>query len=247
MSETVKKGDFIELDYTGSLKEDKIVFDSTVESVAKKEDIFDPKMAYGPVAICVGQAQILKGLDDALEGVAVGEEKDLVLNAEQAFGKKDAKLLKLVPTNVFKKQGIQPVTGLQVNIDGTIGMIRSVSGGRTVVDFNHPFSGKEVVYKVKVIRKINDDKEKVKTLLHLTLNQKMDAINVVINEGKCLVTLKKEFQKEMLDFLAERVKKAMPEIKEVVFRLDMPKKEVKQETRGGTDGQLHQGSDPKDK
>ncbi|MFC1723660.1 peptidylprolyl isomerase [Nanoarchaeota archaeon] len=217
MTETVKNGDFIELEYTGVLKDGNLVFDCTDADIAKKEEIFDPKMSYGPVSICVGQAQILKGLDDALEGVEIGAEKNLELGAEQAFGKKDAKLLRLVPTKIFKQQGIQAVPGLQVNIDGNMGTIRSVSGGRTVVDFNHPFSGKEIVYKVKVLRKITDNVEKVKTLLHLSLNQKMNSIDVEIKEGNCGITLKKEFQKDLLDFLVERVKKAMPELKEVKF------------------------------
>ena len=220
MTNTIKKGDFVELDYTGVLKEDNVVFDSTSESESKKEDIFDPKMTYGPVAICVGEAQILKGLDDALEGKEIGQDLVLDLAPEHAFGKKDGKLLKLIPISIFKKAGIKATTGLQVNIDGTIGTIRSVSGGRTVVDFNHPFAGKEVLYKVKVHRQITDDKEKVQTLLHLSLNQKMDAIDVNVTGDKCTVNLKKEFNKELLDFLKERIVNAMQNIKEVEFKTE---------------------------
>ncbi len=220
MTETVKNGDFVEIEYTGLLKEDGFVFDTTNESLAKKEGIFDPKMTYGPVAICIGQGQILKGLDSSLEGLPIGTETEVELEPEKAFGKKDAKLLQLVPTSIFKKEGIRPAPGLQVQIDGAMGTIRTVSGGRTVVDFNHPFSGKEVIYKVKIIRKLTDEKEKVKSLIHLSLNQLPEAIGVNITGEKCTVTLKKDFNKELLDFLKQRIKKTMPEIKEVEFETE---------------------------
>ncbi len=217
MSETVKNGDFIELEYTASLKESGAVFDTTNLEIAKKEELYDAKMSYGPVSICIGEGQILKGLDSALEDIEIGSEKELLLGPENAFGKKDAKLMKLVPTSVFKKEGIRPMTGLQVNIDGMIGTIRNVSGGRTIVDFNHPFSGKEVVYKVKIFKKITDDADKVKALLHLGLNMKPEAIGVKITDGKCTITLAKEFDKQLLDILKERVKKVLPIIKELEF------------------------------
>lgn len=217
MSETVKNGDFIELEYTASLKDSGAVFDTTNLEIAKKEELYDPKMSYGPVSICIGEGQILRGLDGALEGLEIGTEKDILLTPDKAFGKKDAKLMKLIPTNVFKKEGIRPMVGLQVNIDGMIGTIRNVSGGRTIVDFNHPFSGKEVVYKVKITKKLVDDAEKVKALLHLGLNMKPEAIGVEIAQGKCTVKLTKDFDKQLLDILKERVKKVLPTIKELEF------------------------------
>ncbi len=231
MTETVKNNDFVEISYTGTLKGDTIVFDTTIEAVARKEGIYDSKMTYGPVSICIGQGQILKGLDASLEGLEVGKEHELTLSPEQAFGKKDGKLMKLVPTNVFKKEGINPVTGLQVNIDGTIGTIRTVTGGRTIVDFNHPFAGKEVVYKVDIKRKLTDDKEKVVALLELALNQKKDSIGVDIKEGKATVTLQKGFPDELFKLLKERMMQVLPSIKDVVFNTPKPKEAANEEPK----------------
>ena len=230
MTETIKEGDFVEIDYVGILKEADLVFDTTNEAEARKNEIYDSKMTYGPVSICVGQGQILQGLDSSLIGLEIGQRHDITLPPEKAFGRKDGKLIKLVPTMVFKKQGINPVTGLQVNIDGTIGTIRTVTGGRTVVDFNHPFSGREVVYKVNIKRKITDEKEKVMALIELALNQKKEAIGIDIKEGKATITLKKEFPDELLNTLKERITKILTSIKEVEFKT--PKKqEAKQEPK----------------
>ena len=223
MTGNVRKGDFVELDYTGTLKEANIVFDTTVEAIAKKEGIYDPKMTYGAVSICVGQGQILEGLDASVEGLEIGKEHELTLVPEQAFGKKDGKLMKLVPTSAFKKQGINPVTGLQVNIDNAIGIIRTVTGGRTVVDFNHPFAGKEVIYKVNLKRKLTDTKDKILALLELALNQKTGMIGVDLKDGKAIVDVKQVFPDEFFSILKERIIKLLPEVEDVEFRT--PKKE----------------------
>jgi FKBP-type peptidyl-prolyl cis-trans isomerase 2 len=87
---------------------------------------------------------------------------------EKAFGKKNSKLIQLIPTSVFTKQKIRPMVGLQVNVDNSFGVIRSVSGGRVIVDFNHPFAGKDLKYDVK-INKIFKDAEKKIPLLTKTL------------------------------------------------------------------------------
>ncbi|MBN1544467.1 peptidylprolyl isomerase [Candidatus Woesearchaeota archaeon] len=240
MAEKVNKGDFVELDYVGLLKEPNVVFDTNIEAVAKKEGVFDPKMTYGPVYICVGQGQILQGLDASLEGLEIGKETELLLPPERAFGRKDGKLMKLVPTSAFKKQNINPVVGLQINIDGMVGTIRTVTGGRTVVDFNHPFAGKEVIYRVTIRRKLAEDKEKVMALVELALNQKRDAIGISIREGKATISVRKEFSDELLNMLKERITKTMPSIKAVEFITERP--EAKTEAK--KKAQLVKGSKP---
>jgi len=177
----IKEKDFIELEYTGKLKEDNFVFDTTDEAVAKENDIHNPQMPYGPVIICVGAGSILPGLEKNLMGKEPGRYK-IELKAEDAFGKKDAKLLKIINTNVFKKAKIDPMPGLQVNIDGTIGLIKTVTGGRTVVDFNHPLSGKDVVYDVNISRMVTDSREKISALVSMQFNLKPDAFEVKIDE-----------------------------------------------------------------
>ena len=154
MAEIIKKHDFVELEYTGKLKDSGMIFDTTDEGIAKKENIYNKNMIYGALVICVGEAQILKGLDEQLEGKEIGKQITVDISPEQGFGKKDASLLKLVPMTLFKKQDIMPMPGLQVNIDGAIGTIRTVTGGRIIVDFNHPLSGKYLIYEVKVNKKI---------------------------------------------------------------------------------------------
>ena len=108
MPETIKKGDFVELEYEGKLKEEGIVFDTTSEEAAKKQGIYSQNSTYGTIIVCVGEQQVLPGIDKALEGKETEKEYDIEIAPEDGFGKKRSDLLKLIPTSVFKREKIQP-------------------------------------------------------------------------------------------------------------------------------------------
>ena len=147
----IKQNDFIELDYIGRIKEGNHIFDITNKEEAKKNKIFNEKAEYGPVKVVIGEKQLVKGLEDFLIGKEVGKYT-VELTSEKAFGKKNPKLMKIIPTNVFIQQNIKPFPGLQLNLDGLIGTVRSVSGGRVIMDFNHPLAGKDLTFKIKVVK-----------------------------------------------------------------------------------------------
>ena len=125
----IKKEDFVEIEYTGQLKDEEFIFDTTDEKAAKDNEIYNEEHQYGPIKIMIGGNQVLPGLDRFMVGKEVGEYK-VTLSPEEGFGKKNAQLLKLLPKNIFTKQQINPMPGLPVNIDGMNGVIKTVSGGR---------------------------------------------------------------------------------------------------------------------
>ena len=196
-----KKGDFVELDYTGRLKESGRVFDTTEQSIAEKEGM--PKQGkYEPSIVILGERQLLPGLETFIEGKEPGKYT-VELSAEQAFGKKDAKLLRLIPMKLFRKENINPFPGLDVTVDNQHGIVRTVNGGRIIVDFNHPLSGQEVIYDIDVKRIVEDKKEQVEAVLK---SMGLDG-DVVVAENKATVTLKHELNKELEEHLAKPVEK----------------------------------------
>src|SRR3989344_3820250 len=196
---TVKKHDFVELEYTGRILETKEVFDTTNADVAKASVMFDPEGKYAPTVICVGKGHLLPGIDRQLEGKDVGQEYTFRLEPEDAFGKKDAKQLKLMASASFKKHKVVPQPGLQVSIDGKMGTIRSVAGGRVVVDFNHPLAGRQLEYQVKVLRLITDKAEQLTALTKLTLGREPAGVLVEGESAKLFfeVELPEHFAKEL--------------------------------------------------
>ncbi len=206
---TFKKHDFVEIEYTGKL-EDGRVFDTTNEEAAVKAGLKNQNSVFGPVTVCIGEGHVLKGIEDKMQKVGEFKAK---LNPEDAFGKKDAKLLKLMPMKLFHKEKINPMPGLEINIDGTLGTVRSVSGGRVIVDFNHPLSGKIVEYEVKVIREVTDALEKAKAIFKNELRITDDIL--AFSEGT-LVIKEEKFPDEVIDNLKKRLMEVIPEIKDVI-------------------------------
>ncbi|RLF75199.1 peptidylprolyl isomerase, partial [Thermococci archaeon] len=131
----VAKKDVIKLHYTGKIKETGEIFDTTYEDVAKEAGIYNEKGIYGPVPIAVGAGHVIKGLDEALEGLEVGKKYTLEIPPEKAFGKRDPKLIKTFTIGQFRRQGIYPFPGLDVEIETDSGKklkgrVMSVSSGR---------------------------------------------------------------------------------------------------------------------
>ena len=197
----IKKNDFVELEFTGRLKDANEVFDTTNVETAKKAEIFSDKADYSPITICIGEGHILKGIDEFLVGKELGEYK-VELPAEKAFGKKNAELIKMIPASKFTEQNIKPVPGLRLNIDNYIGVVRSVTGGRTIVDFNHPLAGRDVVYELKVIKIVTDKKAQLEALLKVLLGVKAP---VEVKEKKATITFPSELPEQLKTELGKKL------------------------------------------
>ena len=221
----VKNNDFIEVEYTGRLKGDNSVFDTTDKEIAKKSGLESENASYGPVIVCVGEGHLIKGIDKAIVGKEEGKEYKFEFPPEEAFGKKDAKLIQLIPTKKFRQNKIQPVPGLQINIDGIVGTVKTVSGGRTLVDFNHPLAGKEVLYNLRIKRIVNDDNERLLAFLKLNLGYNDNDFRIEINENEAKVNFEHKIPKEAEEQLSNEASRLIPSIRKIVFTTQEEKKE----------------------
>ena len=212
----VKKNDFVEIEYTGRIKEDNSIFDTTEKKVAEENNLYDKNSDYAPAIICVGENNMPASLEEQMIGKETGKSYAFEITAEKAFGKRDARLLQLIPLSKFRQQNIQPVPGLQLNIDGAFGIVKTVSSGRCYVDFNHPLAGKDIVYEVKINRIVDDDREKLNSLLKLHLHIK-DA-DTELQEDSASIKLKIDLPKEAQEEFHKIVKKNIPSIKNIEFK-----------------------------
>ena len=217
-----KKHDFVEIEYTGRLKEGNIVFDATEEKIARENGIYNKDADYSQIIICIGENQILRGLEEQLIGKETGKEYKLEISSENAFGRRDAKLIQLIPANKFRQQNIQPMPGLQLNIDGIFGVVKTVSGGRCLVDFNHPLAGKDLGYDVKINRIVDDNKEKLNSLLKMHLHIKDGEIE--IKEDGVNINLKQKIRQLEQDEFKKIAEEVIPNIKNITFTIAEEKK-----------------------
>lgn len=147
---TVKKGDFVELEFVGKIKETGEIFDTTDPKIAKDAGILKKNTVYRPLVVVVGKGQLIPGVDEALIGMKENEEKSIEVPPEKGFGKRDPKLVKLIPITELRKRGIKPKVGMRVTIDNAVGRIVNITGGRVRIDFNHPLAGKHLKLDLKV-------------------------------------------------------------------------------------------------
>ena len=164
-AEVVSKGDFILVELTGRVEETGEIFETTDEETAKRNGIYSENEVYGPRLIVVGEGWVLRGLDKRLEGLKIGEEAEIEIPPEEAFGERDPRNIRMVPYRVLRSKGITPRIGERIEVDGRTAVVRSVGAGRVQLDFNHPLAGRRIIYKVKVLKRLEGDEERIRALI----------------------------------------------------------------------------------
>lgn len=207
----IKEGDWVELDFVGKVKRTGQIFDLTKEDIAKKEGLYQDNQEYKSLKVRIGSRHLLEGLDIFLLGKKIESNYTVDLKPEKAFGKRNPKLIQLTSLSKLKKKGINPVPGMPLNIDGAMATVRSISGGRVIIDFNHPLSGKELSYEVWVKKKIEKDEDKVKALLSF-MSLPESEFSLKKNEEGYKLKLKQNISgiKELLE---KQIKEQVPGIK----------------------------------
>ena len=213
-----EKKDFIEIEFTGRVKNGDI-FDSNIKEDLKNADLdTEPK----PFIFSLGEGMFLKGIEDFLTGKDVGKY-EIELSPEKAFGVRDGKLIKIVPSNVFKQRKLSPFPGAMFNFDGRMAKVLSVSGGRITVDFNNPVAGKTVIYNINVLRKVNDINEKTKAFIDFLFRKdfkfKIDDKKLILEAEKNIANIVGAFKDKFKEILGlelevKEVEEKTSEIKE---------------------------------
>ncbi len=137
----VQKGDTITVEYTGLL-EDGTVFDSS----DKHNE---------PLKFTVGEGTIIKGFDQAVVGMKKGEEKEVTIAPEDAYGQYNPELVRDLPRNVFPEdKELQPNMMFMMALpDGRQVPVRidKIGEEQITVDLNAPLAGQTLIFTIKII------------------------------------------------------------------------------------------------
>jgi len=161
-----KKGEFVLIDYVAKVKETGEVFDTTIEDVAKKERLYKEGEIYEPKLVAVGEAWVLKALDESLPNLEINKTTPVEIPPEKAFGSRDPEKVRLVPLRRLIAKGITPQLGMRLEVEGKLAVVRTMGAGRVQLDFNPPLAGKTLVYEVTVQKKLETKEEKINALIH---------------------------------------------------------------------------------
>jgi peptidylprolyl isomerase len=140
---TVKSGDKVKVDYTGTLDDGK-VFDSSTHGDHSH-----------PLEFEVGAKQVIPGFENALIGMKVGEEKTVRLESKDAYGEPQAELVKTLPRKILPAD-MEPKEGMMIGLGTPDGhqfpaTITEVGADTINVDMNHPLAGKALNFKLKLV------------------------------------------------------------------------------------------------
>ncbi len=136
---TVKANDVVTLEYT-----------LTVDG-----QVVDSSEQHGPVSYIHGVGQMIPGLEKAIEGMAVGDSKEVVVPPEEGYGPEDPEAFISIPRNEFPPTiPLDVGTGVQLSDpQGRVfnAVIHEVADDHVVLNFNHPLAGKTLYFTVKVV------------------------------------------------------------------------------------------------
>lgn len=162
---TLEKGSLILIDYTANIKDTNKIFETTIEEEAKNSDLYDPTRKYGPKLVSVGEGWVLKGLDEALAKANSGDKFDVEIPPDKGFGERIPNRVRMIAQRKLGDKADEVKIGDEVEIDERPGIVRFVGSGRVQIDFNHRLAGRTLIYRVNVIKKLENDNEKVLFLI----------------------------------------------------------------------------------
>jgi FKBP-type peptidyl-prolyl cis-trans isomerase SlyD len=98
---------------------------------------------------------LLPGLEDAMIGMSVGEERDITLRPDDAYGDWDEDALEEVATSDLPG-GMDLEEGMPLEVTDSEGetyeaSVYEVRKDTVVLDYNHPLAGETLQFHVKVI------------------------------------------------------------------------------------------------
>jgi FKBP-type peptidyl-prolyl cis-trans isomerase SlyD len=108
-----------------------------------------------PIEFEFGKGEILSALEERIEGMEVGEKREIVLTPEEGFGNIDYDAIIDVPRNNFPED-IELKEGMTFSLkreDGKVVpfTIRGFKEDKVTIDFNHPLAGKTLRFVVSIV------------------------------------------------------------------------------------------------
>jgi peptidylprolyl isomerase len=219
---TLEKGSLILLDYTAKIKDTDEIFETTRVDDVKNDSDFDPNKKYEPRLLGVGEGWVLKGLDEALLESSIGMPLNIEIPPEKAFGERDPSKVRMIPLRKLGEKANEVGIGDVIEIDDRIGIIRFIGSGRVQVDFNHKYAGRTLIYDANILKKLENDDEKITNLIHRRLPIELSEIKFENKDSDLQISLPENtYLIEGIQIIKRGISadifKFIPSVKSVVF------------------------------
>jgi FKBP-type peptidyl-prolyl cis-trans isomerase SlyD len=108
-----------------------------------------------PLNYLHGHQQIISGLENALTGMKLGDEKEVVVKPEEGYGERDENQVQSLPRSAFPPD-LNLAEGEVLNLrDGQSGQVFQaqvieVTPSEIILDLNHPLAGETLYFQVRI-------------------------------------------------------------------------------------------------
>ncbi len=150
-----KAGDRVKVDYIAFLEGRAVA--TSMESYARDAGIYDKSHSYAPLVFSIGKGKIIPGIEMTVIGMRPGEEKMASVQPDDAYGRRNESLVRKYPRELFEHNGIYLQQGMVLKINtakgGIRGAVSSLDEDNVLLDLNHEFAGKMLVFRL-ILREI---------------------------------------------------------------------------------------------
>jgi peptidylprolyl isomerase len=136
----VKSGDKIKIHYHGRLT------DGTV---------FDSSNGRSPLEFTVGAGSVIKGFDEGVKGMSVGDKKTIEIPFPEAYGPEDPSMIIEFPKEQLPED-LHPEVGMQLHMNNAAGdqfpvVVTAVNDDSIQLNANHPLAGKDLIFDLELM------------------------------------------------------------------------------------------------
>ena len=135
-----KEGDNVKVHYEGKLS---------------SGETFDSSQGRDPLEFTVGSGQVIKGFEEGVKGMQVGDKKTVQIGVNDAYGEKDENAVFEFPKTGFPAD-VQPEVGMQLMMNNGAGQsfpvtIAEVKEDSVILDANHPLAGEDLTFDIEMV------------------------------------------------------------------------------------------------
>jgi FKBP-type peptidyl-prolyl cis-trans isomerase 2 len=137
---TVKAGDSVKVHYKGTLKDGQL---------------FDSSEGKEPLEFKVGEGMVIKGFDNALMDMTVGEKKSVTIPVEEAYGHKSDDMIIKMPKDQVPAE-MDPKVGQELHLTDEGGniipvLVIDINATELILDANHPLAGEDLNFDLELV------------------------------------------------------------------------------------------------
>ncbi|MBI3032570.1 FKBP-type peptidyl-prolyl cis-trans isomerase [Candidatus Woesearchaeota archaeon] len=108
-----------------------------------------------PLEFTLGKKEVIQGLEVAVEGMRLGEAKQVLLTPESGFGIRKEEYVQVIPrTSIPKEFVLEKGKVIAMQRENGIAfqaVVKDFNQETVTLDFNHPLAGKRLSFDIKLV------------------------------------------------------------------------------------------------